>query len=65
MFLQNVGPLANFFDIDIFTLLASLAGTLFIAICVQLSISISGMQRQILLLSEELAIQQARQEHSA
>jgi len=51
-----VGPLAGWLRIDEFTLVAAVAVVLLIAVCIQLSISISGLQRQLQKLGEDIAI---------
>jgi hypothetical protein len=51
-----VGPVARWMQVDEFTLVAAVAVVLLIAVCIQLSISISGLQRQVQKLGEDIAI---------
>jgi len=51
-----VSPLAEFLQIDALTLIAAGAIIVLLAICIQLSISISGLQRQLQRVNEDLAI---------
>lgn len=54
-FLNLVGPIAQFFQLSAPALLASTAIFMLVVICVQLSVSISGMQRQLRVLTEAIA----------
>jgi len=54
-----VGPVADRLRIEEFTLVAALAVIVLLVVCVQLSISISGLQRQVQRLAEEIAILRA------
>ena len=51
-----VGPIARWMRIDEFTFVAAVAVVLLIIVCIQLSISISGLQRQVQKLGEDIAI---------
>jgi len=51
-----VGPAADWLRIEEFTLVAAVAVVLLLVVCVQLSISISGLQQQVQRLAEEIAI---------
>jgi len=51
-----VSPLAQFLQIDALTLIAAGSIVVLLAICIQLSISISGLQRQVQRINEDLAI---------
>ena len=60
LFIPIVGPIADWLRIEEFTLVAAVAVILLLVVCVQLSISISGLQRQVQRLAEEIAILRAR-----
>ena len=51
-----VSPIAGYLKIDSFALIATVAIVVLLAICIQLSISISGLQRNQQRLNEDLAI---------
>jgi len=51
-----ISPLAKFLQIDALTLIAAGSVAVLLAICIQLSISISGLQRQLQRMNEDLAI---------
>jgi len=51
-----VSPVAEFLQIDALTLIAAGSIIVLLVICIQLSISISGMQRQLQRINEDLAI---------
>ena len=50
-------PLATKLQIDAFALIGGIAIIVLLALCIQLSISISGLQKQVSLLNEDLALQ--------
>jgi cellulose synthase/poly-beta-1,6-N-acetylglucosamine synthase-like glycosyltransferase len=47
-----ISPLASFLQLDAFSLAGAIAIIVLLALCVQLSISISGLQRQVQLLKQ-------------
>jgi hypothetical protein len=51
-----INPLATKLQLDAFTLIGSSAIVILLALCVQLSISISGLQRQMQKLNEDIAL---------
>jgi hypothetical protein len=51
-----ITPLASALQLDAFSLVGAAAIVVLLALCVQLSISISGLQRQVQLLNEDLAL---------
>lgn len=51
-----VGPVAGYLKLSPAAVIAGVGVVLLLAICVQLSVSISGLQEQVRTLSEELAI---------
>lgn len=55
-----VGPIADRLRIEEFTLVAAVAVVLLLVVCVQLSISISGLQRNVQRLAEEIAMLRAK-----
>jgi len=57
IFLPVIEPIAARLRLDAFSLVSALAVIVLLSLCIQLSISISGMQRQIQTLNEDLAIQ--------
>jgi len=57
IFLPAIEPIAARLSLDAFSLVSALAVIVLLGLCIQLSISISGMQRQIQKLNEDLAIQ--------
>ena len=52
-----IKPLAAKLQLDAFALIGASAIIILLALCIQLSISISGMQRQVQQLNEDLALQ--------
>ena len=52
-----IEPLATKLQIDAFALVGSVAIMVLLALCIQLSLSISGLQKQVSLLNEDLALQ--------
>jgi len=57
IFIPFIEPLAEALRVDVFTVVGAVAVIVLLGICVQLSVSISGMQRQIQKLNEDLALQ--------
>jgi len=57
-------PLAGFLQIDVLTLIAAGSIVVLLAICIQLSISISGLQRQLQRMNEDLALVKLEMEKS-
>ena len=60
-----VGPVAEYLKLSPVAVVAGVGVVLLIAICVQLSVSISGLQEQVRSLSEELAIQQVKRSENS
>ena len=58
-------PLANALQLDAFSLVGTVAIIVLLVLCVQLSISISGLQRQVQLLNEDLALHKKAVEDSS
>ena len=56
VFLGLVTPVADYFSISPVAVFASVAVVVLVAICIQLSISISGLQEQVRRLVEEIAL---------
>ena len=56
LLIPQVEPIANFLKVDPFTVVGGSAFLVLIAICIQLSISISGLQRQLHELNEVVAL---------
>ena len=52
-----IKPLAAKLQLDAFALIGASAIIILLALCIQLSISISGMQKQVQQLNEDLALQ--------
>jgi len=52
-----IKPLATKLQLDAFALIGACAIIILLALCIQLSISISGMQKQLQQLNEDLALQ--------
>jgi hypothetical protein len=52
-------------QLDAFSLVGAVAIIVLLALCVQLSISISGLQRQVQLLNEDLAMHKKAVEDSS
>ena len=57
-------PLATKLQLDAFTLIGSGAIVILLALCIQLSISISGLQRQVQKLNEDIALHRKTAEGS-
>ena len=51
-----ITPLSSTLQLDAFSLVGAIAIIVLLVICIQLSISISGLQRQVQLLNEDLAL---------
>jgi hypothetical protein len=58
LLLPVIEPLSSKFQLDAFSLVGALSIIVLLALCVQLSISISGLQSQLRKLNESFAIQQ-------
>lgn len=56
LLIPAASPLARFLQVGEFTIVAAAATAILLAVCVQLSISISGLQRQVQRLSEDIAL---------
>ncbi len=52
-----IEPLSRKFQLDAFSLVGALAVIVLLSLCIQLSISISGLQRQLRKLNEDVALQ--------
>jgi hypothetical protein len=59
-----IKPLATNLQLDAFALIGACAIIILLALCIQLSISISGMQKQLQQLNEDLALQKKAAEDS-
>ena len=59
-----IKPLATKLQLDAFALIGACAIIILLALCIQLSISISGMQKQLQQLNEDLALQKKAAEDS-
>jgi hypothetical protein len=59
-----IKPLANKLQLDAFSLIGASAICILVALCIQLSISISGLQKQVQKLNEDLALQKSANENS-
>ena len=57
-------PIATYLQIDAFALVGGIAVIILLAICIQLSISISGLQKHVGLLNEDLALQKNAMEEA-
>ena len=57
LFLPVIEPLSRKFQLDAFSLVGALAVIVLLSLCVQLSISISGLQSQLRRLNEDMALQ--------
>ena len=57
LLLPVIEPLSRKFQLDAFSLVGALAVIVLLSLCIQLSISISGLQRQLRRLNEDLALQ--------
>ena len=60
-----ITPLASTLRLDAFSLVGAIAIIVLLALCVQLSISISGLQRQVQVLNEDLALHKKAVEDSS
>jgi hypothetical protein len=60
-----ITPLASALQLDAFSLVGAAAIVVLLVLCVQLSISISGLQRQVQLLNEDLALHKQAVEDSS
>jgi hypothetical protein len=58
LLLPVIEPLSRKFQLDAFSLVGALSITVLLSLCIQLSISISGLQSQLRKLNESFAIQQ-------
>ena len=57
LLLPVIEPLSRKFQLGAFSLVGALAVIVLLSLCIQLSISISGLQRQLRRLNEDLALQ--------
>jgi hypothetical protein len=57
LLLPVIEPLSQKLQLDAFSLVGALAVVILLSLCIQLSISISGLQRQLRRLNEDLALQ--------
>ena len=57
LLLPVIEPLSRKFQLDAFSLVGALAVIVLLSLCVQLSISISGLQSQLRRLNEDMALQ--------
>ncbi len=57
LLLPVIEPLSKKLKLDAFSLVGALAVIVLLSLCIQLSISISGLQRQLRKLNEDVAIQ--------
>ena len=57
LFLPVIEPLSRKFQLDAFSLVGALAVIVLLSLCIQLSISISGLQSQLRRLNEDVALQ--------
>jgi len=57
LLLPVIEPLSNKFQLDAFSLVGALAIIVLLSLCIQLSISISGLQRLLRKLNEDFALQ--------
>ena len=57
LLLPVIEPLSRKFQLDAFSLVGALAVIVLLGLCIQLSISISGLQNQLRRLNEDLALQ--------
>ena len=58
LMLPVIEPLSRKFQLDAFSLIGALSIIILLSLCIQLSISISGLQSQLRKLNESFAIQQ-------
>ena len=59
-----IKPLATKLQLDAFALIGASAIIILLALCIQLSISISGLQKQVLQLNEDIALHKKAVEDS-
>ena len=57
LLLPVIEPLSRKFQLGAFSLVGALAVSVLLSLCIQLSISISGLQRQLRKLNEDIALQ--------
>jgi hypothetical protein len=57
LLLPVIEPLSRKFQLDAFSLVGALAVIVLLSLCIQLSISISGLQSQLRRLNEDVALQ--------
>ena len=57
LLLPVIEPLSKKLQLDAFSLVGALAGIVLLSLCIQLSISISGLQQQLRKLNEDFALQ--------
>ena len=57
LLIPMIKPLATKLQLDAFALIGACAIIILLALCIQLSISISGLQKQLQQLNEDLALQ--------
>jgi hypothetical protein len=57
LLLPVIEPLSRKFQLDAFSLVGALAVIVLLSLCIQLSISISGLQSQLRRLNEDMALQ--------
>ena len=60
LLLPVIEPLSKKLQLDAFSLVSALAVIVLLSLCIQLSISISGLQRQLRRLNEDLALQKKK-----
>ena len=60
-----ITPIASALQLDAFSFVGAIAVIVLLALCVQLSISISGLQNQVQLLNEDLALHKKAVEESS
>ena len=63
LLLPVIEPLSKKLQLDAFSLVGALAVIVLLSLCIQLSISISGLQRQLRKLNEDIAIQKKEIDH--
>jgi hypothetical protein len=64
LFVPVIQPMANFLQLTPAALLALIAVVLLVSICIQLSISISGLQDQIRSMAEKVALMRTEADES-
>ena len=64
LLIPMIKPLATKLQLDAFALIGACVIIILLALCIQLSISISGMQKQLQQLNEDLALQKKAAEDS-